>query len=509
MTSLMSDAEPRQTAARAVHAPRRKRSEWTCWMLLGGDVLSLIVATVLAAQRGGAEGPTASWLKLVLPVVWLAALAAAGSYRPANRRLMGLLRPVLVAAGCTAALIAVPALWLRPELQDRIGVSLMLATTLTGCFRLAAHWFIRHQTGPVRLLLVGSPDTIAATERHLRLDLSNGRVELTARCVVGAAAGAAAGANFSIPRQPTGSAAEASGKPDSDAAGPPAGPATLPFDPSAGLGGLLAAVDEQLPDAVMICSDTRMSHQQLRRLTWELADRSVDVLLPGGAVGAHRSRLHPTTLGTESAIYVLPPQLSGPLMAAKVALERCAAAVALALLAPVLLAVAVAIRLSGPGPVLFRQARTGQHGKVFVVFKFRTMHEGSAEKFLELAERSEQDTMFFKLKEDPRITRVGALLRRTSLDELPQLLNVVLGDMSLVGPRPLPAEVDQAAGDVPRRLAALPGITGQWQVSGRSDITASAAVELDIDYVDNWRPAADVRILRRTLRAVIRGSGAY
>jgi len=172
-------------------------------------------------------------------------------------------------------------------------------------------------------------------------------------------------------------------------------------------------------------------------------------------------------------------------------------------------AIAASIRLTSPGPALFRQIRTGLNGDHFTVFKFRTMRQGSAEQFLELAQAAGQDSMFFKLETDPRVTRFGTFLRKTSLDELPQLFNVLLGTMSLVGPRPLPVEVDQSGADVSRRLRALPGITGQWQVSGRSTVKGDAAIEHDIDYVDNWRLGLDVSILRRTVRAVMHSDGAY
>jgi lipopolysaccharide/colanic/teichoic acid biosynthesis glycosyltransferase len=159
---------------------------------------------------------------------------------------------------------------------------------------------------------------------------------------------------------------------------------------------------------------------------------------------------------------------------------------------------------------LFRQVRVGKNGEEFCVYKFRSMHVDAEERLAALAELNESDGVLFKMRNDPRVTRVGRLLRRYSLDELPQLLNVILGDMALVGPRPpLPREVANYASDVHRRLLVKPGITGLWQVSGRSDLSWEDSVRLDLYYVENWSLALDLQILWKTFSAVLASRGAY
>ena len=176
-----------------------------------------------------------------------------------------------------------------------------------------------------------------------------------------------------------------------------------------------------------------------------------------------------------------------------------------------LLGVTVAIRLTSSGPVIFRQQRSGRGGTLFTTYKFRTMREDAHQSFdaLVAAHSDKPGGMFVKDAADDRVTAVGSFLRRYSLDELPQLLNVLLGQMSLVGPRPLPASVEQVGHDVSRRLLVRPGMTGLWQVSGRSDLPFDESIRLDLYYVENWSPAFDLMILWKTARAVLRGSGAY
>jgi lipopolysaccharide/colanic/teichoic acid biosynthesis glycosyltransferase len=180
----------------------------------------------------------------------------------------------------------------------------------------------------------------------------------------------------------------------------------------------------------------------------------------------------------------------------------------LLVLLPVLVAIAVVIRLDSPGRAFFRQVRVGRNGELFRIYKFRTMVAG-AEELKASLDNSEGNGLLFKQRNDPRVTRVGRILRRTSLDEIPQLINVLRGEMSLVGPRPaLPEEVEQYTWLEQRRLAVTPGITGAWQVGGRSDLSREAAMDLDVTYTDNWSLSSDFSILSRTLPAVIKGRGA-
>ena len=186
------------------------------------------------------------------------------------------------------------------------------------------------------------------------------------------------------------------------------------------------------------------------------------------------------------------------------------AGLALLVLAPVLAVVAVLVKAQDGGPVLFRQSRVGRGGQPFAMLKFRSMVVDAEERLAELHEQNEADGLLFKIKADPRITPLGTFLRRFSVDEIPQLVNVLRGDMSLVGPRPpLSSEVDRYAIDVHRRLLVRPGLTGLWQVSGRSGLSWDESVRLDLYYVDNWSMTTDLVIIAKTVRAVIRSTGAY
>ncbi|WP_332328121.1 sugar transferase [Streptomyces sp. WMMC940] len=196
-------------------------------------------------------------------------------------------------------------------------------------------------------------------------------------------------------------------------------------------------------------------------------------------------------------------------LAVKRTIDLVGAAALLLLLAPLLLAAAVAVKADSPGPVLFRQKRTGRHGREFEVLKLRTMHVGAERMRAGLDARNESDGHLFKIREDPRVTTTGRWLRRWSLDELPQLVNVLMGQMSLVGPRPLPVRDSAFTEEARRRLLVRPGLTGLWQIGGRSDLGWEEALRLDLEYVRAWSIRMDLKILVRTLPAVARGDGAY
>jgi exopolysaccharide biosynthesis polyprenyl glycosylphosphotransferase len=202
--------------------------------------------------------------------------------------------------------------------------------------------------------------------------------------------------------------------------------------------------------------------------------------------------------------------LTGLNLAIKRVFDLTLASLALVLLSPLWLLIALAIKLDSPGPILFRQERAGRNGKPFTFYKFRSMTPGAEADMEKLRAMNEADGPLFKIKDDPRVTNVGRFIRRTSLDELPQLINVFRGDMSLVGPRPgLPSEVAQYQEWHRKRLEILPGLTGLWQVSGRSDLSFDEMVMLDIYYGENWSLGADLRILLRTVPQVLFGDGAY
>jgi exopolysaccharide biosynthesis polyprenyl glycosylphosphotransferase len=208
-------------------------------------------------------------------------------------------------------------------------------------------------------------------------------------------------------------------------------------------------------------------------------------------------------------LHVEEPKLSGMAWLFKNFMDRVLAAALLILLSPLFAVIALLIRIGDRGRAFFRQPRVGREGKLFRVVKFRTMYPDAEQRLAQLVDQNESDGLLFKIKNDPRITPIGRWLRRTSLDELPQLINVVKGEMSLVGPRPLPAEDGDFLGDVRRRLLVRPGITGLWQVSGRSELSWDDAVRLDLYYVDNWSLAFDLVILWRTIAVVFARRGAY
>jgi exopolysaccharide biosynthesis polyprenyl glycosylphosphotransferase len=204
------------------------------------------------------------------------------------------------------------------------------------------------------------------------------------------------------------------------------------------------------------------------------------------------------------------PVFSGPKRMLKGALDRVGALLAIVLMAPVLLAIAVAVGVSSRGPVLYRQQRVGAHGRLYMMYKFRSMVDGADAKLQDLLTLNEGHGLLFKMRQDPRVTPVGRWLRRLSLDELPQLFNVLTGSMSLVGPRPpLPHEVERYDTSIRRRLLVKPGLTGLWQISGRSDLSWEESVRLDLRYVENWSLALDLLIMWKTLSAVLRSHGAY
>ncbi len=249
----------------------------------------------------------------------------------------------------------------------------------------------------------------------------------------------------------------------------------------------------------------------LRRMSWTAAVQDVDFLLAPVLTDVSASRLVVRPTNGVPLMRIQAPNLSRASRLPKDLLDRALAAALLAVLLVPMLVIALVVRLDSTGPALFRQRRVGRYGNHFTMLKFRTMRQDSEALRAELEHLNQNsDGLLFKVKEDPRITRVGSLLRRSSIDEIPQLLNVVRGHMSLVGPRPsLPEEVEEYTPDVKRRLLVKPGLTGLWQVSGRSDLPWDEAVRLDLGYVDNWSMGLDLTILLRTGSAVVRGAGAY
>ena len=262
-------------------------------------------------------------------------------------------------------------------------------------------------------------------------------------------------------------------------------------------------------DEVVAAPGPMLSAHDVRRMSWALENSSIELSIAVGMHGAAPRRIQPRILGRRLLLSVRPGRPPGLSRWIKGAIDRIGATLTLILFGPVFLALAIVIRRDSPGPAFFTQTRTGLDGKPFRMYKFRTMVVDAESLLAELMTQNEGTGPLFKMAEDPRTTRAGRLLRRTSLDELPQLLNVVKGDMSLIGPRPgLPIETVEYDSWVRRRLKVKPGITGAWQVSGRSNLSWQDSVRLDLDYVDNWTLHDDLAIAAKTARAVIRREGA-
>jgi exopolysaccharide biosynthesis polyprenyl glycosylphosphotransferase len=277
-----------------------------------------------------------------------------------------------------------------------------------------------------------------------------------------------------------------------------------------GLDEVVRVLDEVGADAVVVASASETAGKYVRDLSWRLEGTNIDVLVVPGLVEVAPNRLQVRPTTSVPLLQIREPEFRGHRRLIKGILDRAAAAVLLFAGAPLLLAVVVAIRVTTPGPAVYRHRRIGKRGRPFDLLKFRSMVVGADQKIDELRVANEGNAVQFKLRRDPRVTPMGRFLRKSSLDELPQLINVLKGEMSFVGPRPhVDKEVEQYGPDMHRRLLVKPGITGLWQVSGRSDLSWEEAVELDIRYVENWSLGLDLAILLRTIRVVLRSSGAY
>ncbi|MDQ7876672.1 sugar transferase [Microbacterium sp. QXD-8] len=263
-------------------------------------------------------------------------------------------------------------------------------------------------------------------------------------------------------------------------------------------------------DTIVVASTPDDDRDFVRRLGWELEGSAAELVLCNRLTDVAGPRLSLRPLDGLPLVQVKIPEFEGGVHAIKRGMDVVLSLLALVVIVLIAPFVAVAIKLDSPGPVLFHQLRVGRDGRQFSMLKFRTMVVDAEERRAELLARNDGAGPLFKVKRDPRVTRVGALLRRFSIDELPQFFNVLRGDMSIVGPRPpLPTEVRSYDGTVYRRLYIKPGITGLWQISGRSDLSWADSVRLDLRYVENWSIATDVMIMWRTAKVMIAPKGAY
>jgi len=277
-------------------------------------------------------------------------------------------------------------------------------------------------------------------------------------------------------------------------------PAVAGVPVSGGLSEVVQSVRQMDADTVAVLACPELNGIPLRRLAWELEKTRTELCLAPTLLDVAGPRTSVRTVAGLPLLYVDHPDLTGAKQALKSLFDKVVAASVLIVLTPLLLAIAALVRLEDGGPVIFRQVRMGKYGQPFRLYKFRTMRPDAELQKAALAALNEGSGVLFKIRNDPRVTRIGTQLRRWSLDELPQLVNVLLGSMSLVGPRPaLPEEAARYGELVRRRLVVRPGITGLWQVSGRSGLPWEEAVRLDLHYVENWSLALDLQILWKTV----------
>lgn len=274
---------------------------------------------------------------------------------------------------------------------------------------------------------------------------------------------------------------------------------------------VLAAIDECGADTVAVTATEHLGHKGIRKMIWDLEKKDVDLVVAPGVVDVAGPRLVMRPVAGFPLIHVEKPQYNGATRFSKTAFDLTFAALVLLMISPVLLAVAIAVKATSRGPVFYKSERMGIDGKPFSMIKFRSMTVDADQQVAHLLDRNEgAGGVLFKMRDDPRVTPVGKILRRFSLDELPQFINVLKREMSVVGPRPpLRREVETYNGEVRRRLLVKPGVTGLWQVSGRSDLSWEETVRLDLSYVENWSMVGDLLIIAKTMKAVAGSDGAY
>lgn len=273
----------------------------------------------------------------------------------------------------------------------------------------------------------------------------------------------------------------------------------------------IAAIDSCGADTVAVTRTEHFGVRGIRELMWQLETKDVDLVVSPGVMDVAEARLTLQLTAGLPLLHVEKPQYEGTQRFQKQAFDFLFSLAALIAAAPLLMVAAIAVKLTSRGPIFYRSERIGIDGNPFTMLKFRTMTDGADRQIDHLLPQNEcTGGVLFKMRKDPRVTPVGRVLRRFSIDELPQFVNVLKGDMSVVGPRPpLRREVENYAGDVKRRLLVKPGVSGLWQVSGRSDLSWEESVRLDLSYVDNWSMAGDLMIVAKTVKAVLTSHGAY
>jgi exopolysaccharide biosynthesis polyprenyl glycosylphosphotransferase len=475
---------PRRPTYDPFSARRRPLPEWlvnyTSRLVAGDALAASLGAQLVAVTTGGISLPAS----LVVAVAWCAVVFISGGY--AERFLSSgtdeYRRIAVAGLVVLAGLGLVVGVQPIPEVRGMllVGVPMLTAVTLVlrHLQRRALHRSRRRGYMRKQVVLVGRTAAVLDLAQRLRRDPEAG-YDILGACV-----------------------------PDPDAE-----QKRLRRDGVPVLGTLNhvpQVLDNVRADAVVVASVSDTAAQYLRQLAWQLEGTKIEVLVAPGLIEVAPDRLRVRPTKTVPLLHLQEPEYRGKRRLLKALVDRVLASTLLILFAPVLIVLMVLVVADSRGPVFYRHRRVGKRGREFDLLKFRSMRVGADRQLDELVAMNQGNDVQFKLRRDPRATRVGHFLRRYSLDELPQLINVVRGDMSLVGPRPhVTREVEQYGDDMHRRLLVKPGITGLWQVSGRSDLTWAESVELDVRYVDNWSLGRDLAILWRTARAVVQGSGAY
>jgi exopolysaccharide biosynthesis polyprenyl glycosylphosphotransferase len=450
----------------------------------GAGVAGLVAYTIRFGPATTPRSGPSMWVCLLLPVIWIVAMLIARCY---EQRYLWIgpeeFRRVFFAAALLLAAVGTVSWALKLEVaRGFVVLALPLATLLTLGHRYlqrqALHRARRRGRFQQTTLLVGHRSAVAALDEQLLQEAYHGYR------VIGCC----------LPAEQQDPARDA-------------------FNGLPVLGRLEEVgdvVDRYAVDTVAVLPCPELDGPALRRLGWALESAQAELLLAPAVTEVVGTRVAIRPVCGLPLLHVERPELTGIRRLTKEAFDIAGAVVGVVLLAPVFLGIAVAVRVSSRGPVFFRQQRVGRDGNSFTMLKFRTMVDGADRMLDTLEAANDGNGVLFKHRQDPRVTRVGRTLRRYSLDELPQLFNVIRGEMSLVGPRPpLPAEVERYGLDMHRRFLVKPGLTGLWQVSGRSDLSWDDSVRIDVRYVENWSLAFDFMILGKTVRAVLRGSGAY
>ena len=488
---------------RALWLPSRARTERrssVTWLpgyvrrLAAGDLAAIVLSGVVGVLvrfdglRPAGARPSTIALVLVLPALWVAFLVA---FRAYEARFLGVgseeYTRVLRAGVFTLALVATASWALDLGIaRGFVVIALPLAVVLTLAWRYAArrHLHARRAQGRCMqgVLLVGHEAGVLQMLGHLERSRHHGLEVVGALLTRGAGRGGDRSAALAAHGVPV----------------------------LGDLDDVAAVARAEDVDAVVVLPGPLLDGPAVRQLGWDLEHSRAELLIAPAAAELTGPRVAVRPVNGMPLVHLGRPEHTGSRRLAKAAFDRAAALAGLAVLALPMLAIALAVRLTSPGPAFYRQERIGRLGQPFGMLKFRSMVSGADALVADLRGRSEGNGVLFKMRADPRVTRVGRFLRAYSLDELPQLINVVRGEMSLVGPRPpLAAEVAHYGDDVHRRLLVLPGLTGLWQINGRSDLSWEESVRLDLRYVENWSFAFDFAILWRTFRAVVARHGAY